>query len=125
MCISSLASPRTTTRIAVNHAAMLLILGVQCAAAPPQANATGSKPFIDCGRDELVQAIPELAGIQFETSQDHLDGLLQAAGEKLQGMFAKLVSVSADEEIHEMRFEDTMVETSRSETFQYVVRVRR
>jgi VWFA-related protein len=37
-------------------------------------------------------------------------------------MFAKLAGISAAEEIHEMRFEDSMAETSRRESFRYVVR---
>ncbi|MBZ5595133.1 MAG: VWA domain-containing protein [Acidobacteriia bacterium] len=105
--------------LAVNYIAILLALALPCTAAPP--GSTDTKPFIECDRGELVQAVPELAGIQFEPSQDHLDGLLQAAGERLRGVFAKRVGISAAEEIHEMRFEDTMVETSRRETFRYVV----
>ena len=87
-----------------------LLLGVQCTAAE-------SKPFVECDRVELVQAVPELAGIQFEPSEDRVDGVLEATGDRLRGMFAKLVGISAAEEIHEMRFEDSMVETSRRETF--------
>ena len=92
-----------------------LLLGVQC-------NAGESKPFVECDRAELVRAVPELAGIQFEPSEDRVDGILEASGDRLRGMFAKLVGISAAEEIHEMRFEDSMVETSRRENFRYVVR---
>jgi hypothetical protein len=82
-------------------------------AAPPVAKAAENKPFIDCDRAELVQAVPELAAIQFEPSEDRVDGLLQAAGEKRRGMFAKIPGISAAEEIHEMRFEDSMGEAGR------------
>jgi VWFA-related protein len=116
------ASTGTILRIAVNNLAMLLALAVQCTAAPPWS--TETKPFIDCERVELIQAVPELAGIQFEPSEDRLDGLLQATGDRLRGMFAKLVGISAAEEIHEMRFEDTMMEASRRESFRYVLRPR-
>jgi len=94
--------------------AELLALALQCRAAE-------SKPFIDCDRAELVEAVPELAGIQFEPSEARVDGVLEATGDGLRGMFAKLAGMSAAEEIHEMRFEDTMAETSRRETFRYVV----
>jgi VWFA-related protein len=120
MCVRFGASTGTILRIAVNNLAVLLALAVQCTAAPP--GSTEIKPFIECDRVELVRAVPELAGIQFEPGEDRLDGLLQAVGERLRGMFAKLVATSAAEEIHEMRFEDTMVETSRRENFRYVVR---
>jgi VWFA-related protein len=93
----------------------LLVLGVRC-------NAAENKPFVECDRVELVQAVPELAGIQFEPSEDRVEGLLQATSDGLRGMFAKLAGISADEEIHEMRFEDSMVETGRRENFRYVVR---
>jgi len=106
----------------VNHIATLLALGVLCVTAHPDTNRADHKPFIECGRVELVQAVPELAGIQFETSQDRLDGLLQAAGDRFRLMFTNLVGISATEEIHEMRFENSTVEPSRRELFRYGVR---
>jgi VWFA-related protein len=84
--------------------------------------AAAQKPFIDCNKDELVRAVPELAGIQFDSNQDSLDGLLRATGENLENMFAKLVDISAAEDIHEMRFEDSLGATSRREAFRYVVK---
>ena len=107
--------------IVANRIVMVLAIMVQFAAAPLVAKAADSKPFIECDRDELVQAVPELAGIQFEPSEDRLNGLLQATGESLGGMFAKRVGISAAEEVHEMRFEDSMAETSRRGSFRYVV----
>lgn len=81
-----------------------------------------TKPFIECNRDEFIRAFPELAGTQFDFNQDRLDGLLGATGEDLADMFAKLMDVTATEQIHEMRFEDGMGEASRRETYRYVVR---
>src|ERR1039458_7638165 len=105
------------------HVVMILLaLGVQCMAAPPGTEAAQGKPFIESDRVELIRADPELTGIQPEPSDDRLDGLVQAAGEKLAGLFANLAGISFAEEIHEMRFEDSMVETSRRESFRYVVR---
>ena len=83
-----------------------MVLGVRC-------NAAENKPFIECDRVEPVRAVPELAEIQFEPSEDRVDGMLQATGDRLQGMFAKLVGISAAEEIHEMRFEDSLGEAGR------------
>jgi len=112
---------REASSVGANHLAMLLALVVQCASALTGAKAADSKPFIECDRDELLQAVPELTGIQFEASQGRLDGLLQTTGERLSGMFAKLVGISVAEDIHEMRFENSMAETSRRENFRYVV----
>jgi VWFA-related protein len=120
MCVRFRVSAGTILRIAVNNLAMLLAMVVQCTAAPPWS--AEPKPFIECDRVELIQAVPELAGIQFEPSQDRLDGLLRATGEQFRELFANRVGISAAEEIHEMRFEDSMVETSRRESFRYVVR---
>jgi VWFA-related protein len=97
------------------RAALILAL-VACGATAAQ------KPFIDCNKEELVHEVPELAGIQFDTNQDSLDGLLRATAENLDSMFAKFVNVSAAEDIHEMRFEDSMSGTSRREAFRYVVK---
>jgi VWFA-related protein len=83
--------------------------------------AAAQKPFIDCNREELVRAVPELADLQFDESQDGLDGLLRATGENLGSMFAKLMDISAAEDIHEMHFEDGMVGISRRETWRYLV----
>ena len=78
--------------------------------------------FIECNEEELVRAVPELAGIEFDESQDGLDELLRAVGDNLESMFARLGDISAAENIHEMRFEDGMVATSRREAFRYVVK---
>ena len=62
------------------------------AAAPAAYGAeTPRKPFIESGKEELVRAVPELTGIEFDPNQDGLDGLLDAAGENLASMFAKIV----------------------------------
>jgi VWFA-related protein len=100
------------------RAALVLALAAYGAAA-------AEKPFIDCSKEELVQAVPELAGVQFDANQDGLDALMRATGENLGNMFAmfaKLVDISAAEDIHEMRFEDGMGEMSRREAFRYVVK---
>jgi VWFA-related protein len=93
------------------------------AAAPQGAKPAESKPFVEGTSDELTRAVPELAGMQFDFNQDRLDGLLAATGEDLAGMFAKLVDIAATEQIHEMRFEDGMDESSRRETDRYLVKL--
>jgi tetratricopeptide (TPR) repeat protein len=98
-------------------------LAVLGAAAPQGARPAAIKPFVECNSDELTHAVPELAGMQFDSNQDRLDGLLAATGEDLAGMFAGLVDIAATEQIHEMRFEDGMSEASRRETYRYLVRL--
>src|ERR1035438_9350106 len=96
-----------------------LVCGVAaCQAARP----AESKPLIDCDSAELLRAIPELAGTQFDSKQDGLEALLEASGENLRTMLAKLEDISAAEEIHEMRFETNMARISRREDFRYVVK---
>jgi len=97
------------------HALALIFLVCGVAAA-------GSKPFIDCDSAELLRAIPELAGTQFDAKQDGLDALLKTSGENLRAMLAKMEDISAAEEIHEMRFEINMARISRRQNFRYVVK---
>jgi len=80
------------------------------------------KPLIDCSSEELTRAVPELAGMQFDSNQDRLDARLRATGDDLAGMFGRLVDIAATERIHEMRFEDGMRETGRQETYRYLVK---
>src|SRR5580658_1876647 len=87
------------------------------ALAPVVHGAAAQKPFIECNREELLHAVPELAGVQFDVSQDRLDGLLRTAGEKLANMFAVLADVSAAEEINELRFGKDLAGTNRREGF--------
>jgi VWFA-related protein len=99
-------------------------ISVWCAPAPQAAKAPESKLFIESNAAELTDAIPELAGTQFDFNQDRLDGLLSASGEDLAGMFAKLVDIAATEQLYELRVEDGSGETSRRETCRYLVRLR-
>ena len=100
-------------------------------AAPQGSKPAESKLFVDCTSDELTRAVPELANLQFDSasdsssasSRDRLDALLAATGQELAGMFAKLSDVAATEQIHEMRFEDGMGESSRRETYRYLVKL--
>jgi hypothetical protein len=100
--------------------AALAFLG---AASPQGAKLTERKPFVECDSYELTQAVPELAGIQFDSNQERLEGVLAATGAALDGMFAKLTDIAATEQIHEMRFEDGTEEASRQETYRYVVKL--
>ncbi len=84
--------------------------------------AENHKLFVDCNREELAWAVPELAGMQFDSNQDSLDALLQASGENLQSMFAKLVDISAAEDVNEIRFEEDVAGESRHETFRYGIK---
>jgi VWFA-related protein len=77
------------------------------------------KLFVDMGRDELVKAAPDLAAMQFDASQDSLDTLLRATGEKLANMFENFADASMAETIHEMRFEGILLRANRPENFLY------
>jgi hypothetical protein len=91
--------------------------------APAAYGAAAQRPFIECDADELRRAVPELADVKFDASQDSLDGLLHAAGENLANMFAGLVNISAAEEINELRFDQNMGGTNRREAFRYAVKL--
>lgn len=91
-----------------------------CAA---RSSAADTKLFVDANREELVRAVPELAGLQFDSGQDRLDALLASTGDELAGMLDNLVDLSASEQIHEMRFGDGMTESSRRETDRYVLKL--
>ncbi|HLX46536.1 MAG TPA: VWA domain-containing protein [Bryobacteraceae bacterium] len=84
--------------------------------------ATAQKPFVDCTPGELVGAVPQLAGVQFDASQESLDGLLRATGENLAKMYATFADISAAEQINELRFNDDMGAMNRSEAFRYTIR---
>jgi hypothetical protein len=104
---------------ACSAAVLLWSLAALCAA-PLEAQAARSSAFVECDREELIRAVPELASMQFDSTQDRLPGLLAPAAENLEGMFARLVDVAATEQIHEMRFEDGAESPGRWETYQPV-----
>jgi len=109
---------RSCARISI-----VLALAALAAAAPQGAQPAESKPFVELNGDELIRAVPELAGLRFDFNQDRLDGLLASTGQDLATMFAKLGDIAATEQIHEMRFEDGMDESSRRETYLYLVKL--
>jgi VWFA-related protein len=111
-----------TGRLFACSAAVLLWSLVALRAAPLEAQPAQSRAFIECDREELIRAVPELASMQFESTQDRLPGLLAPAAENLEGMFVRLVDVAATEQIHEMRFEDGAESPGRWETYRYLVR---
>ena len=83
--------------------------------------AAAQKLFVDCDSAELVRAVPELQGAQFDSRQEGLDELLKATGENLRAMLAKLVDIEATEHIREMRFDASMARSGRREDFRYLV----
>jgi VWFA-related protein len=84
--------------------------------------ATPQKPFVDSTPEELIRAVPDLAGVQFDANQSSLEGLLRATGENLANMFARFADISAAEQINELRFTDDMGGTTRLEAFRYAIR---
>ncbi len=86
--------------------------------AAPQA----PKLFIDSGNDELTRAVPDLSGLHFDSNQAPLDSILAETGKNLAAMFAKLGDLGANEQIHEIRFEQGMDESNRLETYRYLIK---
>ncbi|HXN48284.1 MAG TPA: VWA domain-containing protein [Bryobacteraceae bacterium] len=83
--------------------------------------AAAQKLFVDSDSAELVRAVPELQGMQFDSRQDGLDGLLKDTGDNLRATLAKLVDIDGTEHIREMRFDASMAGRSRREDFRYLV----
>jgi VWFA-related protein len=100
---------------------LAVVSALACGLGSIHAAEPAAKRLIDCDANELLRAVPDLAGTRFDANQAGLDSLLQVTGEKLKGMLAKFVDVSPIERIHEMRFEADMEESSRRETFRYVI----
>jgi VWFA-related protein len=100
---------------------LAVVSAIVCGLGSLQAADLAGKRWIDCDANELLHTVPDLAGTKFDTSQASLDSLLQTTGEELKGMLAKFVDISATEQIHEMRLEADMEESSRRETFRYVI----
>jgi VWFA-related protein len=111
-----------TCRLFACSAAVLLWSLAALRAAPLQVQPAPSKAFVECDRQELIRAVPDLASVQFDSAQDRLPGLLAPAAEDLEGMFARLVDVAATEQIHEMRFEDGAESPGRWQTYRYLVK---
>jgi VWFA-related protein len=103
--------------------ALALVLALlSCGSAAAQSpGLPETKPFVRCDNAELLRAVPDLAGIQFDARQDGLDALLAAAGGNLAAGFSSIDDLSAAEEVHEMRFENSVARISRRETFRYLV----
>jgi VWFA-related protein len=84
-----------------------------------------SRPFVDSSQADLIKAAPELSALAFDSDQSTLEPLLRAAGEQLESTFAKFVTVSMSEQVHEMRFESAhLVWKEHRDKFRYVVTTR-
>ncbi|HLK19504.1 MAG TPA: hypothetical protein VKT81_11120, partial [Bryobacteraceae bacterium] len=80
--------------------------------------------FVDCSRDELIQAVPELGSLEFDSSQNALDPLLHETQLQLAIMFAGMVDFSMAEDAHQMRFESVHLRWSEQrDPFQYTVQI--
>src|ERR1039458_930957 len=78
-----------TCRLFACSAAVLLWSLAALRAAPLQAQPAPSEAFVECDRQELIRAVPELASMQFDSAQDRLPGLLAPAAEELGGHVRK------------------------------------
>lgn len=87
--------------------------------------AAASQPFVDSSQADLINAAPELRALAFDSDQSALEPLLHAAGEQLESIFAKFVTVSMSEQVHEMRFDSAhLVWKEHRDKFRYVVTTR-
>jgi VWFA-related protein len=83
------------------------------------------QPFVDSNQADLIKVAPELSALAFDSDQSTLEPLLRAAGEQLESTFAKFVTVSMSEQVHEMRFESAhLVWKEHRDKFRYVVTTR-
>jgi hypothetical protein len=88
----------------------IILVPFACSAEP-------AKLFVDCTREELMRAVPELASPQFDPKQAVLDGILQSAGKNLDSSIANFVNVLATEQINELRFCQDMSVAARRDAF--------
>lgn len=84
-----------------------------------------TQPFVDRTQAGLINAVPELSTLAFDSDQSTLQPLLDAAGQQLQTMFANFVNVSMSEEVHEMRFDSPhLIWKDHRDRFRYVIETR-
>jgi hypothetical protein len=82
----------------------------------------GSATIVDKTPAELVQAMPELAGLEPAKSQEVLPEILKNVGAKVEDYFHNVVSTSAQEEtIQERLGLDGKVEETYKQAFRYLV----
>ena len=102
---------------------LAIVLVLASGLAPGQSVQPAEKLLIDCDGPELLRRVPDLAGTNFDTSQDGVDALLKSTGENLSAMLGKLADLSAAEQIHEIRLEASMGEGSQRENFRYSIKL--
>jgi VWFA-related protein len=99
-----------------------LAVGVASLVLAGAAYGAADKPFVDCNREELIQAAPEMSALEFASSQEALEPLLETFGQRLKEMLAAFVNVSIGEDVHEMRFDRAnLMWAERREKFRYIM----
>jgi hypothetical protein len=89
---------------------------------PQSAPALGPATMVDQTPAELLQAMPELAGLEPATSQEVLPEVLKNVGARVESYFRSVVSTSAREEtIQEQIGLDGKVRETLKQTFRYLV----
>lgn len=84
--------------------------------------AGGPATLVDKTSDELVRALPELAGLEPAESQEILPVILKKAGENAEAYFRNMVSTSALEETVQQRLRlDGKVDETYKQKFHYLV----
>jgi hypothetical protein len=85
-------------------------------------NAGGPATMVDKTPDELVHAVPQLAGLEPAASQEILPDILKRVGENVEAYFRNMVSTSALEETARQRLRlDGKVENTVKQKFRYLV----
>lgn len=119
-CLLSLLCGVADPHQMVNAAPGNSPLGVQGPQVSPAR--TGSPTIVDKTPAELVQALPELAGLEPAANQAALSEILKNVGAKVEAFFQNVVSTSAREETVQERLRlNGKVEKTFKQTFRYLV----
>jgi hypothetical protein len=87
----------------------LLAGGLALGAPRQEAGAPGliyyekARPIVDLGKEDLLPAYPELAGVQFEEDQDSLETLLARTGASLEAFFRYFPNTISKEKVRQER----------------------
>lgn len=82
------------------------------------------QPFVDSAPQALIQANPELRGLEPTQDQTALEPVLRLMGQHLDSMFNDFINVSFAEQVHGLRYEPTRsLWADHTDNFHYIVRV--
>jgi hypothetical protein len=80
------------------------------------------RSMIDQSPDELMEALPELSGLEAAPDQGMLDEVLQKAGNRVEVFFRNLANTASLEQVHQERLgKNGKVKDSLDQQFQYIM----